>query len=49
MMKAIPEREWKLLRSMKDAKVNQILNRYLINSIIFDKGNKTRNMSADIL
>ena len=50
MMKTIPEREWKLLRSMKEAKLNKLCEQILktISSVIINKGNNNHKAYLEV-
>jgi hypothetical protein len=49
-MKAIPEKDWKLLRSMKDAKLNQACEQILgaVVSVIINKGNENHKAYLEV-
>jgi len=49
-MKAIPENDWKLLRSMKDAKLNQFCEQVLgaVRSVIINKGSENHKAYLEV-
>ena len=49
-MKAIPEKDWKLMKSMKDGKLNQFCEQILgaVGSVIINKGNENHKAYLDV-
>jgi len=49
-MNAIPEKDWKLLKSMKDAKLNQVCEQILwaVSSVIINKGNENHKAYLEV-